>query len=206
MIKLIPFGIIFCILPESIPLWVIFVPGIIPSTCVTPAQIVCHPKQRKKLDAARQIRSASVIRQSKDIPGISAEDFLSRKSFIRIAKHYNEDFDLNRINRQNLLAMCRFMGLPGWGTRGMMQKRLDKHIEYLTEDDKVRIKSCGVNTLSLADLQQAAEERGMRSIDVSEDQLRKSLDYWISLQLSEQPISPGLLVFSRQFVLNSTYK
>ena len=29
------------------------------------------------------------------------------------------------------------MGLQSWGTKGMLEKRLNKHLDYLFEDDKV---------------------------------------------------------------------
>lgn len=45
-----------------------------------------------------------------------------------------------------------------------------------------------------------------RSVDVSPEQLRKSIRYWISLSLKEDPVIPrGLLVFSRMFLLNASY-
>ncbi|KAG2173325.1 hypothetical protein INT43_004699 [Umbelopsis isabellina] len=40
MIKLIPFAAVFLILAEAIPLIVAFAPSLVPSTCVTPTQIV----------------------------------------------------------------------------------------------------------------------------------------------------------------------
>ncbi|KAI9276774.1 LETM1-like protein-domain-containing protein [Phascolomyces articulosus] len=202
MIKLAPFGLIFLVLPESIPFWVIFTPGIIPSTCVTESQVL---KQRQKLEDARQRMSSNVIQASHKIGRISPEDFLSLRKFLKIAKGYHYDFDLPQINKENLGAYCRFMGLKGWGTKGMLEKRLNKHLDYLLEDDKLIAKE-GVETLNAPALQQAVEERGMRSIDVNEEQLRRSLDYWIAVHLNDQESIPrGLLVFSRMFLLNANY-
>lgn len=76
--------------------------------------------------------------------------------------------------------MCRFMGLRGWGTKSMLEQRLTTHMDYLLKDDKVSIKETeyrhqwakiqsytqliaqeGIESLSLSELQQAVEERGM---------------------------------------------
>ncbi|KAI8096710.1 LETM1-like protein-domain-containing protein [Halteromyces radiatus] len=202
MRKLIPFSIIFLILPESIPLFVMFAPGVVPSTCIKDSQIY---KQREKLDKLRQTMSANVLRSAQYVKSISAEDFLSLTKFTKIAKHYDFDFDLDQIDRIHLASYCRFMGLNGWGTRGMLRKRLDRHFDYLKQDDKL-ISQEGVDSLTLRELQQAIEERGMRSLDLDQHHLRQGLKYWIATHSVEPPIARGLLVFSRMFLLNANYK
>jgi hypothetical protein len=68
------------------------------------------------------------------------------------------------------------------------------------------LKDYGVDKLTLSELSQAIEERGMRSTDVEEEQMKKALKYWVDLNTnSEQPIPPGLMVFSRMFLLNAKY-
>lgn len=66
-----------------------------------------------------------------------------------------------------------------------------------------------VDKLDLKDLSQAVEERGMRSIDLDQDNMRRGLKYWLSLTQPPNPenkIPVGLLVFSRMFLLNANYK
>ncbi|KAI9290363.1 LETM1-like protein-domain-containing protein [Umbelopsis sp. AD052] len=202
MIKLIPFAAIFLILAESIPLVVMFAPGLVPSTCVTPSQM---KKQREKMYNKRLEMSKNVVESTSRVEGISVSDFLSHANVCRLAKRYEMDFDLANIDRKHLSSYCRFMGLPSYGTQGMLRKRLDKYLDYIVRDDKY-IAEEGVDQLDMPELEQAAEERGMRSVDVPPEQLRKSLQYWISLSLKEDPVIPrGLLVFSRLFLLNATY-
>ncbi|KAI8979442.1 LETM1-like protein-domain-containing protein [Mycotypha africana] len=207
MIKLIPFGFIFMILPESIPLFVIFVPGMIPSTCLKENQI---RKQREKLDEKRQQITKYTLMSSKKIEAIKPEDFLSKDKFRKLAIHYGHEFDLQYIMRKNLSAYCRFMGLSDFGPAPMLRKRLAKHMNYLDQDDRFLIKENSVDTLSPKELCQAVEERGMRSIDDDEENMRRGLKYWLSLSQPTNPkqtkIPPGLLVFSRVFLLNATYK
>ncbi|KAH8553202.1 LETM1-like protein [Umbelopsis sp. PMI_123] len=202
MIKLIPFAAIFLILAESIPLIVMFAPGLVPSTCVTPSQM---KKQREKMYNKRLQMSTNVVQSTSRVEGISVSDFLNHANVCRLAKRYEMDFDLANIDRKHLSAYCRFMGLSTYGTHGMLRKRLDKYMDYIVQDDKY-IAEEGVDQLDIPELEQAAEERGMRSVDVSPDQLRKSIQYWITLSLKQDPIIPrGLLVFSRLFLLNATY-
>ncbi|KAL1933226.1 hypothetical protein VTP01DRAFT_7316 [Rhizomucor pusillus] len=202
MIKLIPFGFIFLILPESIPLFVIFVPGIIPSTCVTESQVI---KQREKLDKVRQTMSQNVLLSSQRIPGISVDDFLSPHTFAKVAKTYNADFQLTHIKKDHLSAFCKFLGLQSWGTKSMLENRLQKHMNYLLEDDKLLDKE-GVDKLDVKELQQAVEERGMRSLGASKEHLSTALKYWIAMRLGDQPVEDGLLIMSRMFLLNAVYK
>ncbi|CAO3694135.1 unnamed protein product [Rhizopus microsporus] len=205
IIKLIPFGIIFCILPESIPLLVIYVPAMIPSTCLKDSQI---QKQREKLDKVRQKMTMNVLKSAEQVQGIAPEDFLSLPKFQRIAKHYAYDFDLSRIDRRHLSAYCRFMGLNDYGTQGMLKKRLAKYMDYIEKDDKLLAKE-GVDNLDIKELSTAVEERGMRSLNEPEEQMRRALKYWLAVTQNQQSgqiaIPPGLLVFSRMFLLNAKY-
>ncbi|KAG2173324.1 hypothetical protein INT43_004698 [Umbelopsis isabellina] len=136
---------------------------------------------------------------------ISVNDFLSHANVCRLAKRYEMDFQLANIDRKHLSAYCRFMGLSSWGTHGMLRKRLDKYLDYVVRDDKY-IADEGVEQLEINELEHVAEERGMRSVDVSPEQLRKSIQYWINLSLKQDPVIPrGLLVFSRMYLLNANY-
>ncbi|KAI7904607.1 LETM1-like protein [Cokeromyces recurvatus] len=213
MRKLIPFGIVFFILPESIPLLIMYAPGMIPSTCLTEQQIVkfiyIYQKRREKLDKVRQKMTLNTLKSSEQVEGISPEDFLSRTKFLKIAKHYGYDFELSRIDRRHLSAYCRFMGLNDYGLQFMLKSRLEKHMTYINEDDKLLVKDNYVDKLNLAELKHAVEERGMRSVDEDEDNMRRGLKYWLSLTQPTNPseaiIPPGLLVFSRIFLLNANY-
>ncbi|KAG1053185.1 hypothetical protein G6F43_004723 [Rhizopus delemar] len=194
MIKLIPFGFVFCILPESIPLIVIYLPGMVPSTCLKDSQI---QKQREKLDAIRQKMTVNVLKSAEQVQGITPEDFLSLSKFQRIAKHYGYDFELSRIDRRHLSAYCRFMGLNDYGTQGILKRRLDKHMNYIKEDDKFLIRE-GIDNLDTKELSSAIEERGMRSLNETEDQMRRALKYWLATSEANEAnaIPSGLLVFT----------
>nr|XP_019603669.1 PREDICTED: LETM1 domain-containing protein LETM2, mitochondrial isoform X3 [Rhinolophus sinicus] len=58
----------------------------------------------------------------------------------------------------------------------------------------------GVNALSVSELQAACRARGMRSLGLTEEQLRQQLREWQDLHLKEN-VPPSLLLLSRTFYL-----
>ncbi|KAI9272563.1 LETM1-like protein [Sporodiniella umbellata] len=182
MLKLIPFGLVFCILPES-------------------------QKQREKIDKARQKMTMNVLKSAEQVQGISPDDFLSLSKFQRIAKHYGYDFELSRIDRRHLSSYCRFMGLSDYGTQYILKNRLAKHMDYLKKDDELLLKE-GLDNLNNQELSHAMEERGMRSLKEPDEQMKRALKYWLATSQANptsQNIPSGLLVFSRMFLLNAKF-
>ncbi|KAG0254409.1 hypothetical protein BG011_005787 [Mortierella polycephala] len=199
--RMIPFGLVFLLATEYIPLIIIFAPQLIPSTCVTPSQL---EGRRKKIHEKRSAMTEKLIRLNRR--EITKESLASYNSFITISKKYGEGFNYDFIDREHLASFCRFMGLNGFGPKFMLKKRLDKHMTYLSEDDQLLQKD-GIDSMTFAELQLANEERGMRSLEVSKEHLEKSLAYWLKLSLSKDTtIPPALMVFSRMFLLHSTFK
>ncbi|KAI8048938.1 LETM1-like protein-domain-containing protein [Gilbertella persicaria] len=203
MVKLVPFGIVFLILPESIPLLVIYAPGMVPSTCLKENQIL---KQRQKLDKVRQKMTHNVLKSAKQLQGvITAEDFMHKAKFQRIAKNFAYDFDLSRIDRRHLSSYCKFMGINDYGPQFILKKRLEKYMNYLDQDDKLLLQDNTVDTLTVQELSHAVEERGMKSVDQQEENMRRALKYWLSASQADPKVPAGLLIFSRMFLLNANY-
>ncbi|KAF9909003.1 hypothetical protein EC991_009185 [Linnemannia zychae] len=199
--RMIPFGLVFLLATEYIPLIIIFAPQMIPSTCVTPTQL---ENRRKKIHEKRSAMTEKLIRMNRR--EITKETLANYNSFITTSKKYGEGFDYNMIDREHLGAFCKFMGLSGFGPKFMLKKRLSKHMNYIKHDDELLQKD-GIDSLTFAELQLANEERGMRSLDVSKEHLEKSLAYWLKLSLSKDTeVPPALMVFSRMFLLHSTFK
>ena len=57
-----------------------------------------------------------------------------------------------------------------------------------------------VNSLNYAELIAACQSRGIRTIDVMEEQLRYELQQWLDLHLKHD-VPPSLLVLSRAFMV-----
>ncbi|KAF9584093.1 hypothetical protein BGW38_007603 [Lunasporangiospora selenospora] len=199
--RLIPFALVFTFATEYIPLIIIFAPQLIPSTCVTASQL---DNLRKKTHEKRSTVTEKLIRLNRR--EITKENLASYNSFVVIAKKYGEGFTYDAIDRAHLSAFCKFMGLNGFGLKSMLKKRLDRHMTYIKEDDLLLQKD-GIDSLTFGELQIANEERGMRSLEVSREHLEKSLAYWLKLNLSKDAdIPPSLMVFSRMFLLHSTFR
>ncbi|KAG0327271.1 hypothetical protein BGZ99_008032 [Dissophora globulifera] len=199
--RMIPFGLVFLLATEYIPLIIIFAPQLIPSTCVTPSQL---EGRRKKIHEKRSVMTEKLIRLNRR--EINKEALANYNSFIAIAKKYGDGFEYSMIDRGHLASFCRFMGLSGFGPKFMLSKRLDKHMNYLKKDDLLLHKD-GIDTLTFAELQLANEERGMRSLEVSKEHLERSLGYWLKLSLNnDATVPPALMVFSRMFLLHSKFK
>ncbi|KAI9236058.1 MAG: LETM1-like protein-domain-containing protein [Podila humilis] len=198
---MIPFGLVFLLATEYIPLIIIFAPQLIPTTCVTPSQL---EGRRKKIHEKRSVMTEKLIRLNRR--EITKESLANYNSFMTISKKYGEAFDYEMIDREHLSSFCKFMGLNGFGPKFMLKKRLGKHMDYIRNDDEL-LQQEGIDGLSFSELQLANEERGMRSLEVSKEHLEKSLAYWLKLSVSkDSTVPPALLVFSRMFLLHSTFK
>ncbi|KAF9212574.1 hypothetical protein BGZ59_006576 [Podila verticillata] len=199
--RMIPFGLVFLLATEYIPLIIIFAPQLIPTTCVTPSQL---EGRRKKIHEKRSVMTEKLIRLNRR--EITKESLANYNSFMTISKKYGEAFDYEMIDREHLSSFCKFMGLNGFGPKFMLKKRLGKHMDYIRNDDEL-LQQEGIDGLSFSELQLANEERGMRSLEVSKEHLEKSLAYWLKLSVSkDSTVPPALLVFSRMFLLHSTFK
>lgn len=85
------------------------------------------------------------------------------------------------------------------GTNNLLRFQLRMKLRSLAADDKM-IQKEGVDSLSLAEVQQACRARGMRAYGVSEDRLRTQLKQWLDLSLNEK-VPASLLLLSRAMML-----
>ncbi|CAG8456907.1 1646_t:CDS:2 [Paraglomus brasilianum] len=200
MKRLLPFGLILFIIPEAIPFAIFFAPGLIPSTCILPAQL---EKRRRKIHETRQAICDKLLATS---DAIARKDFQDISSVIRLSRQIGDKLYLAKFPKQLLVDLCRFMGLSRFGTKNMLKRRLENRLDYLFGDDMLIAKE-GIKTLTLDELKQASEERGIKSVDIPDNQLRLALQHWIALHLHQNPeIQDELLLFSRTFLYNAKYQ
>ncbi|CAG8470186.1 2843_t:CDS:2 [Paraglomus occultum] len=201
MKRLLPFGLMLIIIPEAIPFVIYFAPGLIPSTCILPAQL---EKRRRKIHETRQAIYDKMLAISDG--GIARRDFQDISSVVRLSRQIGDKLYFAKFPRQLLVDFCRFMGLSRFGTKKMLKRRLENHLDYLFGDDMLIAKE-GIKTLTLDELRQASEERGIKSIDVPDNHLRLALKHWITLHLHQNPeIQDELLLFSRTLLYNAKYQ
>lgn len=135
------------------------------------------------------------IEKLKSGEGVTTEDL------IRYAKVFNEDVTLNNLQRNQLTAMCRLLGIKPFGTDALLIVQIRMKIASLKKDDRA-IMAEGVDTLTLEELQQAVLSRGMYSQTKNKRVLRERLKSWLDMSVNKTvPIT--LLILSRAFALNN---
>ncbi|KAI9591146.1 LETM1-like protein-domain-containing protein [Syncephalis fuscata] len=193
--KLLPFIGILIILPESIPLLLIFAPGLVPSTCILPSQM---ENKNRKVQERRDAMTRAIYESTEKNNLIPAKVYCNSDSLRELAIQYPTEFLLDQLSKEHLAAYCRFLGLSDFGSLYMLQRRFVKHMDYLRLDDEL-IQRESIESLSEELLRTAAEERGIRSHQVEPAVLRSELQNWIDLRLGKPTIPAGMLVFSRVF-------
>lgn len=89
------------------------------------------------------------------------------------------------------------MGLNAFGTDNFLRGAIRARLSQLRRDDQL-IDIEGIDSLSTAELQQACQARGIRTIGISPTRLRSELTTWIRLHLHNR-VSGVLLILGRAF-------
>jgi len=119
---------------------------------------------------------------------------------VNVSRLFEDDLTLDNLTRPQLVSMCRYMNINAFGTDNFLRYTIRDRMKKLKADDKV-ISNEGLESLSVPELQQACQSRGIRTIGVSEDHLRHELGQWIDLHLN-RGLSGTLLILSKAFAFN----
>lgn len=122
------------------------------------------------------------------------------EDIIKIAKKFEDQLTLSSLSRPQLVSMCKYMNINAFGTDPFLRQQITNHLTELKKDDRL-IAAEGVDSLTIPELQQAAQARGIRIIGTSPARLRSDLNQWIELNLNQQ-IPSSLLILSRAFVIS----
>ncbi|KAJ2745840.1 hypothetical protein GGI20_001841 [Coemansia sp. BCRC 34301] len=195
--RLVPFGFLVIIIPELIPLTIFLFPGVCPSTCVTYGQVA---KLAAKRDAARSKLHTQALTRIEAL-GLAPAAFADTQSLAQLV-HRNEGiFDMDKLARADLQLVCQFMGLGKIGlisSQSQLKARLAAHLDYLRTDDRLMVAEQTVDSLGLAELIRACQERAIASTGRSEEQLRAALAAWTGLTQAQNRTLPMLsIVWSR---------
>jgi len=134
--------------------------------------------------------------QLKDVLSkLKAGEQLDNDLIRELSKHFSNELTMENISHEQLVQMCRYMGVPTYYPDTILRYQLQQKLSSIRNDDEM-IQREGVSSLSVPELKVALRERGMRAIGVSVNTMRKNLSDWIDLSLKEN-IPPSLLVLSR---------
>lgn len=121
---------------------------------------------------------------------------------MKFSKLFEDEITLDSLSRSQLIALCRVLEVQTLGTNNFLRFQLRMKLRSLAADDKM-IQKEGVESLTLAEVQQACRSRGMRAYGLSEERLRSQLKQWLDLSLNEK-VPPSLLLLSRALMLPET--
>nr|KAF6427758.1 leucine zipper and EF-hand containing transmembrane protein 2 [Rousettus aegyptiacus] len=123
----------------------------------------------------------------------------STKEIVRFSKLFEDQLTLGHLDRPQLVALCKLLELQSFGTNNLLRFQLLRRLKSIKADDEIIAKE-GVDALSVSELQAACRARGMRSLGLTEEQLRQQLSEWQDLHLKEN-VPPSLLLLSRTFYM-----
>ncbi|XP_053515878.1 LETM1 domain-containing protein LETM2, mitochondrial isoform X4 [Artibeus jamaicensis] len=121
------------------------------------------------------------------------------KEIVRFSKLFEDQLTLEHLDRPQLVALCKLLELQPFGTNNLLRFQLLMRLKSIKADDEMIAKE-GVSVLTVSELQAACRARGMRSLGLTEEQLRQQLREWQDLHLKEN-VPPSLLLLSRTFYL-----
>ncbi|XP_057553245.1 LETM1 domain-containing protein LETM2, mitochondrial [Hippopotamus amphibius kiboko] len=217
LFRLVPF-MVFLIVPFmefSLPVFLKLFPDMLPSTFESESKK--EEKQKKKMAAKLELAKflqetiTEMARRNRAQLGDASTQFSSyvkqvqtghkpsTKEIVRFSKLFEDQLTLEHLDRPQLVALCKLLELQSFGTNNLLRFQLLMKLKSIKADDEVIAKE-GVSALSVSELQAACRARGMRSLGLTEEQLRQQLTEWQDLHLKEN-VPPSLLLLSRTFYL-----
>lgn len=214
LFRLVPFAVIVVVpfMEFSLPVLLKLFPNMLPSTFTSKLQQKEQLKKQLnlKIEMARFLQdtlvemkadSASTAGTVSFIEKMKSGEGVTKDELVQFAKVFNEDLTLNGLQRNQLTAMCRLLGLQPFGTDVLLIVQIRLKIASIKKDDKA-IMAEGVDTLTLEELQHAVLARGMYSQTKNKRVLGDRLRAWLDMSITNNvPIT--LLILSRAFALNA---
>lgn len=220
LLRLIPFAF-FLVVPFMellLPVALKLFPGMLPSTFDDSVKKEAQRKQqlKAKIEVAKFLQQAvsqrtnAFIAKHSDMQG-EFTDFMQRVSegqpldnhnILKFSRLFEDEFTLDNLTRDQLVAMCKYMNMNTFGTNGFLRYQLTNKIRQLKKDDKL-IEAEGIESLSMAELQAACSARGLKATSRSKAFLREELTEWLELSLSHN-LPTSLLILANAFKITST--
>ncbi|KAJ9474740.1 Mitochondrial distribution and morphology protein 38 [Pseudozyma hubeiensis] len=215
LLRLIPF-VPFIIIPAGellLPVAIKIFPNMLPSTFESKFSV---EEKRRGLIKVR-LEMAKFLQETIKEGGLQATDKVktseefkeffrkvrstgespSNEDIIKVAQLFEDDLTLDNLTRPQLVSVCRYMQINAFGTDNYLRYQIRHKLNRIRQDDIV-IGHEGVDNLSQPELVSACQNRGIQTINLSEDRLRQELQQWIDLHVRNK-ISGTLLVLSKAF-------
>merc|ERR1711915_1077736 len=129
----------------------------------------------------------------------AVDNQITNKDILKFSKLFEDEITLDNMTRGQLVAICRLLELTPIGTNAFLRFQIEMQLRKLKADDVIIAKE-GVENMTVAELQVACKERGMRALGITQEKLVKQLKQWIELSTNEK-VPPSLLLLSRTLYL-----
>ncbi|VBB29674.1 unnamed protein product, partial [Acanthocheilonema viteae] len=225
VLRLIPFSafVIVPFLEFTLPLFLKLFPNMLPSTFkdATKEEEKLRRKLKAKLETAKLLQAAMEEMALYKIKNATDDDktasiavefaefikkvrsegsYVTNKDLLKYIKLFEDEITLDNLPANTLRALCRLLNIHPFGSLEIIRFQLSLKLRALRADDQEIALEGGVDTLTVPELQQACRARGMRSLGMSEERLKKQLKQWLELSLNDK-VPPSLLLLSRTIYL-----
>ncbi|KAJ1674819.1 hypothetical protein EV182_002498 [Spiromyces aspiralis] len=187
--KMIPFGLLVMILPESIPLFVAFIPTM--AKMLEKRHAVCYKLHKEVVE---------VMSKKYDV---TQGEFKTVSGVIRTFGRVPDLLDTSRLDRKLLETCLRFMGLSPLSLTPRLRSKLDAHLAYIDKDDQLLIEegTSEIDRLDRNELIKACQERAISPCGLSEQQMAVALRRWVEIRKHNRDVEPLALVWSRMALM-----
>ena len=212
VVRLVPFSA-FVIIPFAellLPVALKIFPNLLPSTYET------SKDKEKKLMGLKKTRTlvSDIITNAKTMNHFKPDDISNEQKvlfnkfymhvrktgkpesigqLIKVAQLYRDDVVLDNLTRSHLVAIAKYINIQPFGTDVMLRYRIRYKMLQLKNDDK-QIHYEGLSSLNSTELRLACMNRGIRTVNQSDVDLRENLKIWLDLRLKEKIPSTLLLL------------
>lgn len=212
VVRLVPFSA-FVIIPFAellLPVALKVFPNLLPSTYET------SKDKEKKLMGLKKTRTlvSDIITNAKSMNHFKPDDISNEQKvlfnnfylhvrktgkpesvgqLIKVAQLYKDDVVLDNLTRSHLVAMAKYINIQPFGTDVMLRYRIRYKMLQLKNDDK-QIHYEGLSSLNSTELRLACMNRGIRTVNQTDVELRENLKIWLDLRLKEKIPSTLLLL------------
>ncbi|KAG5716312.1 hypothetical protein E4T56_gene10699 [Termitomyces sp. T112] len=160
--KVVPFLFIALLLEEIIPLIAIYAPFMLPSTCILPSQ-------RERIDAKRADKASAFALEYRHIFNL-----------LKLAESPAGHIPLTALRSADApAAVCGVLRISTVGIDALRTRRIQKHLQFIAEDDQLLIQDRRLDDLSPKELEETLGERGIITRDLTPKVMRSRLKWWL---------------------------
>ena len=184
------FGLLVLVFGEWLPLFVPFMPGVVPGTCRIPKQV---RGMREKGEERRRV-SFRTANFEPEVGQLRFEEAKERATgevhkwpmasaeYVRTILQPLRDDQLHHLSTTLGLHSSMWDRVQLYPFRALMRRRLMKRLQYLALDDRLLNRFSSKAKLSQVELEFACEVRGLDVLGRPEHVLRENLEWWLKRQ------------------------